>query len=178
MHYLFGFSGRINRAKMWLFILVAVAWDIVVGMVAVFGFNWTHYMAEVRSAHESGTFITDYPFPDQLAGTGLVAACIIGLLFIAFFVAMLAVTTKRLHDRNKGAIWLIPFIFIPWGVGVLRVSAAISVLQMGQSFMPPFGFGLGVSHLVATVLSIWAFIELFFLRGTAGPNKYGADPLA
>lgn len=178
MHYLFGFSGRINRAKMWLFILVAIAWDIVVGMVAVFGLSWTRYMAEVRTAHDSGGFVTAYPFPDQLVGTGLVAACIIGALFIAFFVSMLAVTTKRLHDRNKGMIWLIPFVFIPWGVGVLRVSAAISVLEMGRPFMPPFGVGLGAAHLVGTVLAIWAFIELYFFRGTAGPNKYGADPLA
>ncbi len=178
MHYLFGFSGRINRAKMWLFILVVIAWDILVGMVAMFGLSWTRYMAEIRTAHEHGTFVTFYPWPDQLAGTALIATGIIGVLFIALFVSNLAVVTKRLHDRDKGAIWLIPFVFIPWGVGVLRFSAVVTMMQMGQPFMPPFGVGLGVAHLVGTVLGIWAFIELFFFRGTAGPNKYGPDPLA
>lgn len=178
MHYLFGFSGRINRAKMWLFILVVIAWEILVGVVALSGFSWTHYMATIRTAHESSTFEAIYPWPDQIAGPGLIGAAIIAVLFVALFVSNLAVVTKRLHDRNKGAIWLIPFVFIPWGVTVLRITAAVSIVQMGQPFMPPFGIGVGVAHLVGTVLGIWAFIELFFFRGTVGPNNYGPDPLA
>jgi uncharacterized membrane protein YhaH (DUF805 family) len=34
-----------------------------------------------------------------------------------------------------------------------------------------------IFHLVATAISIWAFIELGFLRGTHGTNTYGPDPL-
>jgi uncharacterized membrane protein YhaH (DUF805 family) len=32
--------------------------------------------------------------------------------------------------------------------------------------------------LASLAISIWAFVELGCLRGTAGPNKYGPDPLA
>ncbi len=42
MSYLFSFQGRINRAKIWLFILVTLAWEIVIGLVAAFGLNWQH----------------------------------------------------------------------------------------------------------------------------------------
>jgi uncharacterized membrane protein YhaH (DUF805 family) len=35
-----------------------------------------------------------------------------------------------------------------------------------------------IFHLVATAISIWAFIELGCLRGTRGTNAYGPDPLA
>ena len=31
--------------------------------------------------------------------------------------------------------------------------------------------------LVGFGISIWATVELGFLRGTAGPNSYGPDPL-
>jgi uncharacterized membrane protein YhaH (DUF805 family) len=34
-----------------------------------------------------------------------------------------------------------------------------------------------VCRLVATVLSIWAFVELYCLRGTVGENRFGPDPL-
>jgi uncharacterized membrane protein YhaH (DUF805 family) len=31
--------------------------------------------------------------------------------------------------------------------------------------------------LVSFAISIWALVELGFLRGTPGPNQYGPDPL-
>jgi uncharacterized membrane protein YhaH (DUF805 family) len=34
-----------------------------------------------------------------------------------------------------------------------------------------------IFHLVATAISVWAFIELGCLRGTRGMNAYGPDPL-
>ena len=37
---------------------------------------------------------------------------------------------------------------------------------------------LMVGRLVAAVLSIWGFVELYCLRGTVGDNRYGPDPLA
>jgi uncharacterized membrane protein YhaH (DUF805 family) len=37
---------------------------------------------------------------------------------------------------------------------------------------------LGIVFLLASfALSIWGLIEMGFLRGTAGPNRYGPDPL-
>jgi uncharacterized membrane protein YhaH (DUF805 family) len=31
--------------------------------------------------------------------------------------------------------------------------------------------------IAASVLMMWLFIEIGFLRGTQGPNRYGPDPL-
>ena len=31
---------------------------------------------------------------------------------------------------------------------------------------------------VAALISLWAFVELYCLRGTVGDNRYGPDPLA
>jgi uncharacterized membrane protein YhaH (DUF805 family) len=32
--------------------------------------------------------------------------------------------------------------------------------------------------LASVAISIWALVELGFLRGTSGPNDFGPDPLA
>jgi uncharacterized membrane protein YhaH (DUF805 family) len=32
-------------------------------------------------------------------------------------------------------------------------------------------------QIFATLVSLWALIELGFLRGTVGDNRYGPDPL-
>jgi uncharacterized membrane protein YhaH (DUF805 family) len=35
-----------------------------------------------------------------------------------------------------------------------------------------------VFQVASLALSIWALVELGFLRGTSGQNRYGSDPLA
>ena len=32
--------------------------------------------------------------------------------------------------------------------------------------------------MIAFVLSIWGFVEMYCLKGTAGTNRFGPDPLA
>lgn len=61
------------------------------------------------------------------------------LLYPPFFVGLLALITKRLHDRNKRGVWLL-VVLIPIAGPILLVT------------------------------------ELGFLRGSAGPNRYGRDP--
>jgi uncharacterized membrane protein YhaH (DUF805 family) len=184
MHYLFGFSGRINRAKMWLFILVTLAWEIVIGLVAVFGLKWTvteHVASWSQVGPTGGTAVSTVmrlPHLDPITSPVAWAAVgIIAVLILLYVVSLLAVYTKRLHDRNKSAWWLLPFLVIPWGLGVLQFAALPMLLDMGQYF-GPLGLGWGAAHLIGTILGLWAFIELFFFRGTAGENPYGPDPLA
>jgi uncharacterized membrane protein YhaH (DUF805 family) len=178
MSYLFGFSGRINRAKIWLFILVTLVWEMIIGFVAAVGFDWAPFMDAARKLHG----------PEMMGGSSLnlpaiagpraqIALGVIGVLCALYIVAFLAVYTKRLHDRNKSAWWLLPFVVIPWGLLVLRCIAVPQLLAMGHYF-GPLGMGWETAHLVGAVLGLWAFIELFFFRGTAGENRYGPDPLA
>lgn len=185
MHYLFGFSGRINRAKMWLFILVTLAWEIVIGVVAAFGLNWTriteHTASWTSTTPTSGTSMgamVSFPHMGPITSPlEWAAIALIAVLVLAYFVALFAVYTKRLHDRNKAAIWLFPFLIIPWGLGILRFAALPMLLESGRYF-GPLGIGWGSAHLLGTILGVWAFIELFCLRGTAGENRFGPDPLA
>ncbi|MGI9387877.1 MAG: DUF805 domain-containing protein [Methyloligellaceae bacterium] len=76
----------------------------------------------------------------------------------------LSLAVRRLHDRNKSGWWLIPFYLIP------NVLAGIGD-QFGEN-------PLAIVFLVASLaLSIWALVEIGFLRGTVGDNEYGPDPL-
>ena len=43
---------------------------------------------------------------------------------------------------------------------------------VGRTMNSPIVFGLA-----SLAVSIWAIVELGFLRGTTGPNQYGPDPL-
>ncbi len=81
---LFGFQGRINRAKFWLAVLI-----YVVFFFAVVG---------ITMAVSSST--------TAMIGAALVA-------YVPLIISGIAVGIKRLHDRNKSGWWLLVFYFGP-----------------------------------------------------------------
>lgn len=147
-HFLFGFSGRINRAKYWLWLLLYMIAAFILGII----------MYAVNSAVIGG---------------------IIQFVFgVAVFISSLAVMTKRLHDRNKSAVWLLIFVLAPSvllgiGVGVMIYGAASG----SGGNMGGMGVVGGAFVLAAVGILIWVFVELGCLRGTVGSNQYGPDPL-
>lgn len=176
MDELFGFEGRINRAKMWQFILFCIVVEIlafiVIAMVFDFGFVVDWWVALSSGAQDDrGSLIAFNPESGELRQwLGLAAvAVVVGALFWA----SLALALKRLHDRNKSGWWLMLFYAIP---GVLSGVAVIPEIAEPQSItMAWVAIGLGLTMLV---IEIWAFVELYCLRGTRGENRFGPDPLA
>lgn len=81
-----------------------------------------------------------------------------------------ALMVKRFHDRNRPS----------WFAGLMLVPV---VLQSVCSLLGLTGNPLQQNALdyafaaYLFVVGIWFFIELGCLRGTAGPNQFGPDPL-
>ena len=88
---------------------------------------------------------------------------VIFVLYLPVAYVGLALGAKRLHDRDKSGWWLLLFYVLP---GILQWLAD----EAG-------GAGI-ILQVIALVLNIWALVELGFLRGTPGPNRFGPDPLA
>jgi uncharacterized membrane protein YhaH (DUF805 family) len=91
------------------------------------------------------------------------SAVLLLLLLIPSIWIGMALAAKRLHDRNKSAGWLVIFYVLP------------GILESIGEFAGDAGVVLSIASMA---LSIWALVELGFLRGTPGPNDYGPDPLA
>lgn len=83
-------------------------------------------------------------------------------------------TAKRLHDRNRSGWWAVAVIIVN------RLSYVYYGLFLGNYF----GVDISIAEelllvLFAVALSLlqtWIFIELVFLVGTDGPNRFGPDP--
>jgi len=164
--YLFSFQGRINRAKLWAFILVGIAWEIVVFAIAAAGLNLAALSVPAGQ----------HPDPAALfAGpAALAAGAAICILVVAYFWAALAVNIKRLHDREKGGAWLLVFWVLPIVLEVVGLGmGGVGPWTRGVT-MAPLGMAL---FLGAFAIGIWAFVELYCLRGTYGQNRFGPDPL-
>ena len=83
----------------------------------------------------------------------------------------LAVYARRLHDRNKSAWWLLIFWAVP-------VVAQLAVLPLRGSTNVVIIIVTLVVVFVGIIASIWGVVEIGFLKGTRGPNRFGADPIA
>jgi uncharacterized membrane protein YhaH (DUF805 family) len=155
------FYGRINRAKYWLATLGILS-AMMVAVVALasigttFGLgngpyviNITGISASVKALRTPGGSAASW-FPH-------IATIPLSLAFV-----YTAVSIKRLHDRNKSGWWMLPF------VGATALYAH-------------FGDMLGVvspyAGVVVFVLFLWGFVEMGFLKGTSGYNRFGPNPL-
>ena len=86
----------------------------------------------------------------------------------------LATTAKRLQDRNRRG-W--------WAIAVVVVNR-LSFLYYGLFFGLSFGADISIAQELLlvmgavglSVLQTWIVIELFFLTGTEGANRFGPDP--
>jgi uncharacterized membrane protein YhaH (DUF805 family) len=144
LEFLFGASGRINRAKYWRSLLILGVAGMFVGVI-------------------------------MLTAAGIAAPIFIIMVVIVFIPWLMwgiAIHSERLHDRDKSAWWLVVFYGLP---------AALSGLAEAAWFA---GLAGPVMHSILSVLSwasfaltLWGFVEIGCLRGTAGPNRYGANPL-
>lgn len=150
-NYLFTFEGRINRARIWL----ALLFCIVIGM-----------FLDVLT-----------PLMGRVLGE-VARSFIFGFINLVLFASFISLQARRLHDRDKSAWWLllqcIPFvIWLPLLYLIIQETepADYAALETLASFMPWVSIPIGA-------LILWFFIQIFCLRGTIGPNRFGPDPLA
>jgi uncharacterized membrane protein YhaH (DUF805 family) len=147
---LFGFNGRLNRKPYWIGTveLFLAALIIAGGVAAVFNSAGLAPAELLRAAHPWLTGFT---------------------LILAYPAA--AVFAKRLHDRNKTG-WLAALLIVPILVGTwLDPSGSVAQTPLIYSIYM-------AASMMSIVVGIWFLVELGFLRGTPGDNRYGHDPLA
>jgi uncharacterized membrane protein YhaH (DUF805 family) len=87
---------------------------------------------------------------------------ILSVPFVPVAISATAVAIKRLHDRDKSGWWVLVFYLLPGVIGNIGPYTGLDF----------------VFQLASLSLSLWALVELGFLRGTSGQNRYGFDPLA
>jgi uncharacterized membrane protein YhaH (DUF805 family) len=156
---LFSFKGRIRRLHWWVASLGA-------------GFTASLLTAILEAAARSSGEAIINPETHQFEPTGIfgVAISLIGLAnaWIAF-----ALSVKRLHDRDRTGWWLLWQILIV-AIAAILIMVAITVPEE----QGPLWYALAAgASLAALVITVWLFVQIGFLRGTQGPNRFGTDPL-
>jgi uncharacterized membrane protein YhaH (DUF805 family) len=93
--FLFGASGRINRAKYWRSLLIFCGAGLLVGIILL-----------IAAGLAAPLFIL-----------------MLAIVFIPWLLWGIAFHTERLHDRGKSAWWLLVFYAVPGVLGQLAKGA-------------------------------------------------------
>ena len=148
----FGFDGRLNRKPYWIATIQLTLAAIVIASAVAAAINLSGQASTpqelLRVAHP---WLTAFGF------------------ILAYPAA--AVFAKRLQDRNKPG-WLAALLIVPMLIESI-VDPAGSFPQTELIY-----WIYRVTSTMTLVVAIWFLIELGFLRGTVGDNRYGPDPLA
>lgn len=144
---LFSFDGRIGRRTYWLAIL-ALTVAVLISTFAPF----------LLDSEETAV---------------LMVALTSQFTWLLSLWPILAVGSKRLHDRNKNG-WLLVFWLLPFAL----FCGGFSIYLFNDPSTGRSGDFLTGSILIFACLppALWGIVELGILPGTKGPNLYGADP--
>lgn len=143
-------DGRIGRQQWWIGIVVLIVISILASIVlSILSF-----------------------------GNGTVMAWFGVLINLALIWPSYCVGIKRRHDRDDNGTDL--KILIAGSVLLNLLTATgigSSMTDMGGVMVPVPSIWLGALNLIFAIFAIYMLVQLGFLKGTAGPNNYGPDPL-
>jgi uncharacterized membrane protein YhaH (DUF805 family) len=112
------------------------------------------------------------PHTKQFEPTGPLSIADFVVAFVNLWI-IFALSVKRLHDRDRTGWWL-----------AVKYPAIVVAIGLGwASLAQPYGERVPLSTVaVFTVIAtaglvLWLFVEIGFLSGTKGPNRYGPDPV-
>lgn len=93
---------------------------------------------------------------------------LVAILTAPILVASVSATVRRLHDRGRSLSWLLA---VSGGVGAC-FAAAMLLAELGSATRWP---ALSLIGLGLALLG-WTNLEVSFLPGDLGPNRFGEPP--
>ena len=168
-------DGRISRKSWWLGTVIIIVVNIVISFLVlpIFG---TSMMPDV-SAIMSGT--ADPAALSQLAADAVQRSAWVSLiLFVVFAYPIYALGLKRRHDRDNNGMDLIVYLGLTALVLLIQaLGFGMGTTTIGGMTIPTPEMWLTLLNFAIGVYAVYLLVVLGFLRGTAGANQYGPDPL-
>lgn len=155
----FQYSGRAARSEFWWFWLFNVVVSAVIGGV------------------EGGLGLATWGADPSHPLFGMAEGPLSFATMLGLFLPMLAVTVRRLHDRNASGWWvLIPYCI--YGVLPFLGSFMMEIEAVGNGGTPSSTLISWFAAAGVWLLATLIFTIILMFRGTQGPNRFGTDPLA
>lgn len=156
---LFDTNGRIGRARFWLgMVLLLIGGFVIFGVLVALGFGHTESVTTTTTVGSNPPATTE-GWKSTLSPWGNFIFQVVELY------PGLALCLKRRHDRDNA------------GYDLMVVTFAALVLALFNALDLGLGILSGLLGAVVFFGLFYLFVVLGLLRGTPGPNRFGADPL-
>lgn len=170
-----GFNGRLNRQPFWISGIILAVISVVISIVILplIGLSIMPSMPAIDSTTNAADIANVVNAARAKAGwVSLV-------LFIIFAYPSAAICIKRRHDRNNNGydVWIyLALALITQLVSALGIGMSTMDIGNGTMIPVPGPIVIGLGFIVG-IFGLYLLVVLGFLKGTAGPNNYGPDPL-
>jgi uncharacterized membrane protein YhaH (DUF805 family) len=161
-----GFEGRTSRARYWLATLILLVSMASALLVLATICKKLGIATGTVSIDLIGVSASVEPDADSTAvKMSLLPQVVVIAMTLVFAWFYLAASIRRLHDRDRSGWWIVPFI------GATGLFDQFGGQLAGSWATLPV-------RLAVLIAFIWGLVEMYWLRGTNGPNRFGSDPLA
>ncbi len=169
-----GFDGRLNRQRWWIGVVILAVVSLIISflILPIIGLGLMPSIPAIDANTTAADVASTISAAQSKAGwVGLV-------MFIVFVYPSAAISIKRRHDRNNNGydVWVY-FALVAIMQLVSALGIGMSTMDVGGTPIPvPGPITMGLSVIVG-IFGLYMLVVLGFLKGTAGPNNYGPDPL-
>lgn len=167
-------TGRLNRQPFWIGAIILAVVNIVISMLILplVGFGMPNIMAMTAANSDPAALAAALEGAFKAAGWGSL------IVFIIFAYPYYALAVKRRHDRDNNGLDVLIYLVLSAIVLLLQaLGLAYTMTDVGGISMPMPSMLFSVAGVILGIYGIYLLVVLGFLKGTAGPNQYGPDPL-
>lgn len=170
-----GFDGRLNRQPFWISAIILAVISVVISLLILplLGLSMMPSLPTI----DANTTVEEIAAAVNAAQGR--AGWISFVMFLIFAYPSAAICIKRRHDRNSSGIDV--WIYLALTAIMLLVSAlgfGMTTMDFGNGVIVPVPGPIVMGlNVVVGIYALYLLVVLGFLKGTAGPNNYGPDPL-
>jgi uncharacterized membrane protein YhaH (DUF805 family) len=172
-------EGRIGRQQWWIGVVILIVINIIISflIMPLVGIsmmpNFAALMADPNNVDPAA-------IAESVAATMRTAGWVSLVIFLIFLYPSAALSIKRRHDKDNSGldVWiyfgLTALLLLLQALGLFMTVTPIPGTDIS---MPTPSLPLVILQIVVGIYGLYLLVVLGFLRGTAGPNQYGPDPL-
>jgi uncharacterized membrane protein YhaH (DUF805 family) len=167
-------NGRIGRKGWWLGTIVLAVVILIVEFVILtpLGLGPTPNLAAIQGGDAAAASAAISDSIHRASWIGLI-------IYVIFGFPIVALGVKRRHDKDNSGMDVMIFYAVALIislVGALGIGYTTMDAGNGVTFPAP-SMPLTIINVLFGIYAIYLLVVLGFLKGTAGSNQYGPDPL-
>lgn len=171
-------EGRIGRGRWWLGVVILIVINIVISLflLPLVGVSMMPNMMAFADPN------ADFAALSATMAAGMRTAGWASLIqFLVFAYPSYALSVKRRHDKDNSGMDVMIYY------GLTAIVLLINALGIGYSMVevpgvagftiPQPSMPISILGFAIGIFGLYLLVVMGFLKGTAGPNKFGPDPL-